>query len=68
MPNYFQSNYKDMVKSRLSMTNSYLMIPLLTKSIFLYVSFMNLYRKRYNFMLLASVGNTDKYIYITRYF
>ena len=41
----------------------YYFILLLTKSIFSYKPFMKLRLKLYNFVLLFSVGNADKYIF-----
>lgn len=53
---YCQNNYKNMEKPCLSSAISYQIIPLLSKSIFSKVSFMNLHLKMYYVWLL--VGNT----------
>ena len=41
----------------------YYFVLLLIKSIFSYKTFMNLHLRLYNFVLLSSVGSTDKYIF-----
>ena len=57
--NYCQRNYKDTIESCPSLTVSYWIINLF---IFSSVSFVNLYQKMQNFMLIVQFGNTDKYI------